>query len=223
MFKVILIDIDDTLLDFDRCAEYAMKQAAVDFGIAWRDEIYEVFSLQNPILWQNIEKGLLTREQLHLTRWVIIFEKLGINADGVEFEKRFRYYIASSSEKMDGAEDILQYLSAKYRVYAASNAHYDQQLSRMKLAGLEKYLDGYFISEKIGAEKPSKEFFDACLAGLDGVSKSEVIMIGDSLSADIKGAKEYGLTSIWMKGRKEGECAFADYTVSKLEEIKEII
>lgn len=223
MFKVILIDIDDTILDFNKCAEYAMKKAAVDFNISWQDEIYKVFTVENPILWQNIEKGILTKDELHRTRWNIIFAKLGIVADGEEFEKRFRYHLESSAEKMEGAEDLLVYLKSKYKVYAASNAHYEQQLKRMALADFSKYIDGYFISEKIGAEKPSKEFFDACLAGLDGVSKSEVIMIGDSLSADIKGAKEYGLTSIWMKGRKEGECAFADYTVSKLEEIKEII
>lgn len=222
MYKVVLLDIDDTILDFNKCAEFSMKKAAVDFDIPWQDEIYTVFCKENPILWQNIEKGILTKEELHKTRWNIIFSKLGIVADGEEFEKRFRYHLESSAEKMEGAEDLLIYLKSKYKVYAASNAHYEQQIKRMALADFSKYIDGYFISEKIGAEKPSKEFFDACFDVL-GCEKSEAVMIGDSISADINGAKNYGLTSIWMKGNKEGDCPFTDYTVTKLEQIKGIL
>ena len=222
MLKVVLIDIDDTILDFNKCAKYSMKKAAIDFNIPWQDEIYNVFIVENPILWQNIEKGILTKDELHRTRWNIIFSKLGIVADGEEFEKRFRYHLESSAEKMEGAEDLLIYLKSKYKVYAASNAHYDQQLKRMALCGFHKYIDGYFISEKIGAEKPSKEFFDACFKKL-GCDKDEAIMIGDSISADIKGANGYGITCIWMKGSKEGDCPIADYTITKLDEIKDII
>ena len=211
-----------TWKDFNKCAEYAMKKAAVDFNISWQDEIYKVFTVENPILWQNIEKGILTKDELHRTRWNIIFAKLGIVADGEEFEKRFRYHLESSAEKMEGAEDLLVYLKSKYKVYAASNAHYEQQLKRMALADFSKYIDGYFISEKIGAEKPSKEFFDACFEIL-GCDKADAVMIGDSISADIKGAKNYGLTSIWMKGRKNLESDLADYTVTKLEQIKNIL
>lgn len=222
MFRVVLLDIDDTILDFNKCARISMEKAAVDFNIAWQDEIYTVFCRENPILWQNIEKGILTKDELHRTRWNIIFSKLGIIANGEEFEKRFRYHIESSAEKMEGAEDLLIYLKLKYKVYAASNAHYEQQLKRMALADFSKYIDGYFISEKIGYEKPSKEFFDACFDTL-GCDKSEVVMIGDSISADIMGAKNYGITSIWMKGTKEVDCPIADYTVIKLEQIKGIL
>ncbi len=224
MIKVVLIDIDDTILDFDKCSAYAMKMAGIEFGVPFTERLYQTFLKINPTLWQNIEKGLLTRDELHRTRWQRIFDELGIIADGPEFEKRFRYYIAESYEKTEGAEDILKYLSSKYEVYAASNAPYAQQLKRMELAGFSKYLSGYFVSEEIGHEKPTKEFFDACFKTLGNPDKNEVIMIGDSISADIKGAENYGIKSIWVN-LKNKECnpQLADYTVTRLEEIKGIL
>lgn len=89
MLKAVLMDIDDTLLDFGKCAEQAMRIGFAERGLPFDNSTYAVFTRINDVLWQQIERGELTTQQLFEFRWNRIFEALGIEADGVAFEKRF--------------------------------------------------------------------------------------------------------------------------------------
>lgn len=218
MIKIILIDVDNTLLDFNKCAGYAMRAACKKMGVEFFEGMTAVFHEINNRLWLGIEKGEITKAQLHRNRWRLIFERLGIDCDGVSFEKIFREYLVESAEPVEGAGELLKYLSGKYRVFTASNAFYDQQVSRLTRAGMLEYIEGMFISEKIGYEKPSKEFFDECFLQLGNPPKEEVIIIGDSLTADIGGGASYGIKTCWYNpDRKPKPEDYAiDYTVQRL-------
>lgn len=100
----------------------------------------------------------MTKEKLFDTRFQIVFDKLGIKADGIAFETAFRENFHESAILVDGARDLLEYLRSKYKVYVASNASMHQQTNRMKKAELDGYIDGYFVSEEIGFPKPQKSF-----------------------------------------------------------------
>lgn len=221
---VVFIDIDDTLLDFTKCANDAIKSACNKFGVPYTTTLVDTFHPINLDLWHRLEKKEVTKEKLFDTRFQIVFDKLGIKADGIAFETAFRENFHESAILVDGARDLLEYLRSKYKVYVASNASMHQQTNRMKRAELDGYIDGYFVSEEIGFPKPQKEFFDACFKVLPDVKPQDVVMIGDSLSADIKGAYEYGLKTIWYNHRNEPTAGVkCDYIVSRLSEVKNIL
>lgn len=221
---VVFIDIDDTLLDFTKCANDAIKSACNKFGVPYTTTLVDTFHPINLDLWHRLEKKEVTKEKLFDTRFQIVFDKLGIKADGIAFETAFRENFHESAILVDGARDLLEYLRSKYKVYVASNASMHQQTNRMKKAELDGYINGYFVSEEIGFPKPQKEFFDACFKALPDVKPQDVVMIGDSLSADIKGACEYGLKTIWYNHRNEPTSDVkCDYIVSRLSEVKNIL
>lgn len=249
MIKVVLIDVDNTLLDFDACVKAALRDGFAHFGLpAYREGMFPIFTKINNALWHRIETGELTREQLMKIRFDRVFEAFGIEFDGVTFEEYFRQYLFDSAIHVEGAVELLQYLAGKYVVCAASNGPYEQQLHRLETGGLAPYLTHSFISENVGAEKPSQQFFDVCMERLrdsdacegkasptEGRSAAdrdlsrlrpeEVMMIGDSLTADMSGGIAYGMRTCWYdrdgKGLPQGMTV--DHVVRSLGEIRDIL
>ena len=201
--KIVFVDIDNTLLDFDGYVRSCMKDGFRHFGIGvYEPWMYDVFTAENNKLWNMIEEERLDFAGLEKVRWNIVFEKLGFHFDGLVFEKYFRAYLNESAIPVEGSFDLLDSLKSKYVVCAASNGPYDQQRHRLEIGGMLKYFDHVYISEKIGFSKPSAEFFDFCLNDINSkrtepVSANECVVIGDSITADIKGALNYGMNAIF--------------------------
>ena len=126
---------------------------------------------------------------------------------------------------VEGAMDIVEYLSKKYILCSASNAPYVQQIERLKNSGIDKYLTHKFISQELGVPKPDPRFFEKCLERLDYKDKSKMVMIGDSLTADILGGKNFGIKTIWFNFEKLSPPykINPDYTVNTLHEIKNLL
>lgn len=223
--KAILIDIDNTLLDFTQSAKQAAEKTAKKLNVILPENYFPVFNEVNDRLWELLEIAEITKQDIYNRRWPEIFEILGINADGKVFEEEFRNEIRDIAIPVSGAEDLLKYLSSKYPVYAASNASKERQLYRLKTAGFDKYLKDVFSSEEAGFEKPAKEFFYFCMEGMEDISPSEIMVIGDSVNADIIGAKNFGMKAIWFNFYNEtyDSLAFTDYTVTELKDIINIL
>lgn len=223
MIKAVLIDIDNTLLDFGKSAYSAIKDGFADRRLEFNENVMNVFHSVNDFLWGKIEKGGLTKEELFDVRWKMIFEKLEINADGHEFETYFRKYLFDSAFPIDGAVDLLKYLSSKYKIYSASNGANNQQINRLTNAGMIDYMQAVFTSQALGVQKPDKVFFEKCL-DIMNCTYDEVIMIGDSLNADICGAKNVGIkTCLYSPNEDITSHNCADYIVKHLSEIKNIL
>ncbi|MGN0203768.1 MAG: HAD-IA family hydrolase, partial [Coprococcus sp.] len=141
------------------------------------------------------------------------------------FERIFLKYLRDAHESVDGAMELLSYLSGKYTVCIASNAPYDQQLHRLKQAGMLPYIQYLFISEKVGYPKPGRRFFDYCFSRLKTIQPKEAIIIGDSMTADIAGGIEYGMKTCWYNhdGAAVPDSPKADYVVTALEQIRNIL
>ncbi|MBO7589535.1 MAG: YjjG family noncanonical pyrimidine nucleotidase [Bacteroidaceae bacterium] len=223
--KAVLMDVDDTLLDFNECAREDIRGCFRKNGLEYSDLVFDFFLARNIRLWKRIEDGLLTVDELHRTRWAGIFRDLGIDADGISFEQDFIAGLRETSVPVAGAHGIMEYLHARYRIYVVSNASNLQQSGRLDKAGLMRYVDGMFGSLDIGIIKPSPAYFDYCFDHIDGIKPSESVIIGDSLNADIKGGAEYGLRTIWFNIRnvKPSPAVSPDYTVCSLQEIKSIL
>lgn len=223
--KAVLIDIDNTLLDFNASAHESIKNVAKKHSIELPEGYFDVFLRINDDLWNELEQGEITKQDIYKRRWKNIFDELKITGDSDLFEEDFRKDLRYTAIPVKGAEDILSYLSEKYPVYTASNASRYQQEVRLEKAGLSKYLSGMFASEDIGFQKPAKEFFYACCSELFPISPQNIIMIGDSVTADIIGAKNYGLQSIWFNYSNKiyDNYSFTDYYVNNLAEIKNLL
>lgn len=231
MIKVILIDIDNTLLSFSGYVKEAMKDGFSRFGLKpYTDTMFPVFEKINNALWRQIELGTLTFEELMARRWNLIFKELEIDFDGTVFEEYFRKELFSSAIPEDGAMDLLDYLSRKYTLCVASNGPFEQQMNRLQVGKMRDYFSCCFISSQVGAQKPSREFFDYCFkvlreAEYPELNPEEVMIIGDSVSSDISGGSDYGMhTCLYQKQAVSGCGDFgADYVVSSLVEIKSIL
>ncbi len=222
--KAVFIDIDNTLLDFNKCALWSMQKAFEDYGLNFESAMFDTFNMINNRLWLRIENGELTKEELYACRWNMIFALLGIEVDGVEFENVFYSHLTESAVPVDGALELLEYLHGKYLVCAASNASYAQQIKRLTNAGMTEYLDEIFISELIGASKPSREFFERCFEKIRPISPPETIMIGDSLTADIGGGAAFGMkTCLYDHNLTNEHSDLPDFTVRSLSEIKDYL
>ncbi|MFI3226781.1 MAG: YjjG family noncanonical pyrimidine nucleotidase [Clostridia bacterium] len=222
----VFIDVDNTLLDFGKSATKAIQQAFFKYKLIYKDEYFEIFNETNDILWRSLEKGLITLDKLHEIRWVTIFEQIGIeNVDGVAFDADFVEISGQIGIPMDGALEILQYLSEKYTVCVASNSTYNRQFYRLSDCKMMNYIDFLFTSEHINALKPSTEFFDACFKEVGNLQKNQVIMIGDSLTADIAGGKNYGIATCWYNHTKieNFDENIADFVVNNLIDIKNFL
>lgn len=224
MITTIFIDIDNTLLDFGKCSESSIIKAFKDNNLVFTDNVINTFHKINNKLWSQIEDGSLTKEGLHQIRWKLIFEQLKIDFNGVEFENQFVSNLRESHETVEGAYEFLKYLSDKnYTLCAASNGPYEQQCHRLECADMIKYFKHIFVSENIGIAKPNVKFFEECNSRLGNIPKEEMLLIGDSLSADIVGGINYGIKTCWFNYANSDENSQADYQINKLIDIKEIL
>jgi YjjG family noncanonical pyrimidine nucleotidase len=227
MITTILFDIDGTLLDFSEAVKESISYASSMNNLQLPENILDVFHPINNELWQRIEKGELNIDTLHKIRWNLIFSKTGIDFDGEKFENDFYPHLSQCAHPMPNAFQILEYLSGKYNVYAASNAQSAQQKMRLKKCGLDIFVKEIFTSELLGISKPHPLFFEKILTLIGNPPKESVIMIGDSLSADIMGAYNLGIKSCYLntnnKILSQHDLEHIDFTINDLAELKNIL
>ena len=205
--KFVFFDVDDTIFDFDKCGEKVIKDAFGKFSLPYSATVFPTFKTINKGFWKRIEKGEIDRDYLSAHRFNAVFADLGINFDGPMFEKEFLRGLHYACEEVDGAIETVRSLSKNYPLFVASNAFYAQQINRLSLAGIADCFKDVFVSEKMGCNKPSPEFFAKMLA-LAGVDKPETaLMVGDSLEADIIGAKNAGMKTFWLTDKNGDEHA----------------
>lgn len=225
MKKTILMDLDNTIIDFNECARHSIMGIFEDLGFPYNENVFNTFITENVKIWKRLELGEIDKPFLRANRWNIILDKLGIDYDGTIIEERFENGVAMGAYPVDGAYELLDYLQKKYDIYVVSNGFRFVQESRIKIGNYGKYFKDIFLSEDIGIQKPDLRFFDYCYKNIGAPPKDELILIGDSLSADIKGGNDFGIDTIWFNknGDPESDTIRPTYTVNKLKEIENIL
>ncbi len=202
MKDIFLVDADDTILDFHGASKLALKAAFSSSGIKWKAEYLPVFREVNDGFWQALERKELTRAELMERRFPSYLARLGLHeVDGAAFNQRFIEHLATHPIYMEGAETFLRELGKLGRVYIVTNGTAWIQKSRFEISGLNGYATDVFVSDKIGFDKPAKEFTDYVLAHIPNLALERAIWIGDSLSADVQAANQANMTSIWFNPR----------------------
>lgn len=170
------------------------------------EEMKQKYNIINKLLWNDVEKGLLSSKQVRVERFRRLFHNLDINFSADEFSELFIKYLSEGAFLLDGAEEMCKYLSSKYTVVIVTNGIKDVQLSRLERSSIKKYISDIIISEEIGVSKPDPRIFEFALKKLIHSDKTSVLMIGDSLSSDIQGGINFGIDTCWFNP-KNGENA----------------
>ena len=224
MIKTVFLDLDDTLFDFHRSEEEAISMTLLSFGIEPTDAVKKRYSQINRSMWEQLELGKMTREQILVRRFELLFDELGVLIDGMEARRRYEWNLGGSYFYMNGAEELLGELSQKYDLYIMSNGTAAVQDRRIEASGIQKYLHGIFISERVGYNKPSCEFFEKCFRQIESFDKESSIIVGDSLSSDIQGGINAGIKTCHYNSRNEKkEGVVPDYTITSLAELPSLL
>ncbi len=200
-YKTILFDADGTLLDFHRCEREAVAEAFLSMGINATDGQLDEYSRINDSLWKSLERGEIEKSLLLYRRFEIFYESYGIVADAKRTAKEYMGTLSRRAYLIDGARELCERLYGKAKMYIVTNGVRSNQESRLANCGLLPYFDGVFISECTGFEKPQPEFFDYVANAIDGFEKESTVIVGDSLSSDIRGGIGYGIDTCWYNTR----------------------
>lgn len=226
MYKHLIFDLDDTLLDFRKGEEVGLTNVFRDHGLTDLNAAFSEYQVINRGLWAAYERGEITKDQIHNTRFATLFDKFGRDVDGVVLEKEYRGYLNENYYVLDGAETLLQELNHQgYKLIAGTNGEQHTQEQRMANTGFMKYFDEMYTSDEIGYAKPATEFFDAIFNRRLDMTVADSIMIGDGLASDIQGGNRYNLDTLWVNLHNlENTTPFkATYEVNQLDEIIDIV
>ncbi len=217
---VVLLDLDNTILDFNTAERIALGRALGDLGLPVSDEIAALYNKINIQHWEMLEDGILTREQVLVQRYESLFRELGVETDAERAQSLYENYLAEGHWFMPGAEELLESLQGKYRLFICSNGSQSVQDGRIASAGIAPYFEKIFISEHMEGNKPEARFFEQCFREIPGFDKSRAIILGDSLTSDIRGGKNAGILSCWFNParREYNGTIIPDYEINKLAE-----
>ena len=224
MIEFLFLDLDDTILDFHKAERIAISKTIRDFGVEPTEEVLTLYHGINKWHWEQLELGTLTREQVLVNRFGVLFEKLGVQVDAPKCAKAYEINLSQGHWFLPGAEEAVDALSKKYRLFLASNGTASVQKGRMTSANLYRFFETVFVSQEIGHNKPSREYFEACFATIPGFDREKAMIVGDSLSSDIRGGINAGIKTVWVNpDHKDSGDIRPDYEIEYLYQLEALL
>ena len=221
----VLLDLDDTILDFKKAERRALDRSLTELGIEHDDSVLERYSEINRQHWERLENGEITRDQVLLCRFEQLLSELGSDADAALLRDSYETNLSQGHIFLEGAEQMLKDLYGKVRLFLVSNGTAVVQEGRLASAGIAPYFENIFISEEIGVNKPEKEYFERCFRTIPQFDRRRCIIVGDSLTSDIQGGINAGILTCWFNLRQspEREDIVPDYRVDSLSELPGLV
>ena len=223
--KAILYDVDGTLLDFEIQEEVALSYCFEKYNLGeLSEEKLELYKRINLGYWEMFEKNLITKEKLVVKRFEDYLEALGVKLDAEEVNDTYFSKLGDTIVFKDNSYELVKSLKGKIKQYVVTNGAIRVQKTKLAKSGFDKLMDDVFISDEVGYQKPRKEFFDAIKNRLGDVANDEILIVGDSLTSDMKLADNCNLISCFYNPKKKDyKVDFKiDYEISDLNEVKKI-
>lgn len=223
--KKILFDIDDTILDFHTAERSAISTAFRELSIPVDETVLRRYSEINLACWEELERGTMRRQEVLVRRFEKLFAEMGVSVCPELAQERYETLLESGHYFVPGAPELLERLYPDYDLYLVSNGNTVTQECRLKSAGIGPYFKDIFISEQIGANKPSCAFFDACFAAIPDFRREDALIVGDSLTSDILGGINAGVRTCWLNpaGLPSREGIRPDYEIRALAELPPLL
>ena len=226
-YELVLFDIDGTLLDFEKAERVGMKETLTRFGLRNDDAVLDSYNEINLFHWELFERGELSLENLLVKRHEALFERYGFEQDSVKFNDYYENRLKNCGYLVEYALEILDYVkSLSCKMAIVTNGIYETQTNRITISSLNEYFQHVYISEKIGYSKPQKEIFEHIFKDIGGdIKKENALIVGDSLTSDIKGGNNFGIHTCWLnpKRHENNLDVKVDYEIQSLIQLKEII
>ena len=226
-FDILLWDVDGTLLDFIAAEKAAVQTLFREFGLGeCTDERVERYSRINKEYWERLERGELSKPEILVRRFADFFASEGLDASKApEFNEQYQVRLGDTVVFCDDSYELLSSLRGRVKQYAVSNGTVVAQTRKLRRSGFDRLLDGVFLSEELGYEKPATEFFDQVFAAIGEPDRERMLIVGDSLTSDITGGNRAGIRTCWYnpKGEPNLTAAHADYEIRDLHGILDII
>lgn len=203
VYKFLLFDLDNTLLDFEAAEELALDELLKEQEVEAIEAYKAYYKPMNQSMWQDLEQGKIAKSELVNTRFSKLFSHFGREVDGKDLAKAYQDHLSKQGQLYHGARELLvDLIDRGYQLYAATNGIAAIQKGRLKVSALEPFFQKIFISEEVGSQKPEVAFYHHIANSIPGFNKSQALMIGDSLSADIKGGNDFGIDTVWYNPKK---------------------
>lgn len=214
-YEYLLFDADNTLLDFDENERVSLSKAFREFNIPCDEQTIALYHDINLMYWQMLAENRIGKEELLTKRFETLFERIGVKADPVQTENFYRTRLGEGFQVVPGAMEVCRKLKDDFKLYVITNGVTRTQQSRLKGSGFWDLMDGIFISDEIGYDKPDVRFFEYVQNHIKGFRKEKALVIGDSLFSDIRGGVDFGLDTCYLN-------AYHKPNTSKIKPIYEI-
>lgn len=227
MIQAILWDVDGTLLDFKKSEMYGVRACLEEIGIYECDDARMLrYEQINRSYWEALERGELTKQEVLIGRFQTFFEQEGLYCPDVEaFNDSYQHKLGQVFFENENSVALLAMLKGEVKQCVVTNGTVEAQRNKLKNSGLERYLDGIFISDEIGVEKPGAGFFKPVFELLQGIPKEDILIVGDSLTSDMRGGNNVGIRCCWYnpKGQKNKTDVKLDWEIRHLWEIEKVL
>ncbi len=227
MIRILLWDVDGTLLDFQAAAAAALRSLFGEFSLGdCTGDMLRRYTRINDAYWQRLERNEITKPQVLLGRFEQFFEEIGVSpALAPEFNRQYQLRLGDTIVYRDDSIRVIEALRGKVKQYVVSNGTVVAQSRKLRRSGLGELMDGVFLSEELGAEKPNRAFFDAVFDAIRPPSLSEVMIVGDSLTSDIQGGNNAGIVTCWYNpGREPAPPGYRiDHTIADLHGVLSLV
>lgn len=197
-YSWLILDADGTLLDFRHAEAVALDKTPIQMGLQVPVDFHATYHAINDSLWREFESGGLLAHQVRNKRFIRVFESLGISGDANAFSDAFLNNIIQESTFIDGAESLLLRLKNHIGLVLLTNGFADVQHARIARLGLGDMFGHVIISEEVGMAKPDPSIFEIAFEKMGRPRQADVLIIGDSLSSDIRGGADYGIDTCWF-------------------------
>ncbi len=227
MITTILWDVDGTLLNFEAAEKAAIRALFQEFGFGvCTDEMLKRYSQINKIYWERLERKEVTRQEVLEGRFLDFFAEEGLDVSAApEFNECYQTSLGDTIVFYDDSYEIVKSLRGKVKQYVVSNGTITAQTKKLRVSGLGELMDGIFLSEQLGVEKPDVHFFEQVFAQTGLTAKTQIMIVGDSLSSDILGGNNAGIITCWYnpEHKQSKNSVRIDYEITDLHEIYNLI
>lgn len=225
MIEFLLIDLDDTILDFHKAEQVALGKTLCAFGLTPEEAVIARYSQINREHWERLERKELTREEVLVGRFEVLFREYGLLVDPVQCARTYEGNLSIGHYFLPGAPEALECLSKRYRLYLASNGTARVQAGRLESANIRHYFQDVFISQEMGANKPDILYFQRCFDRIPGFVPEKTMIVGDSLTSDILGGIQAGIHTCWVNpsGKPGREDICPDYEIRSLTQLESLL